>query len=205
MGGRRTVEVLFAACAWIVLPFPWMRNPLFSVSAALFSAAWFLMGNTVEEILFRGYSFERLITGIGHWRAQLVTALVFAAFHVAQGWPWQTTLIGTTIGSLFFGLVFVRWQSLPAAVGVHAATNWTRDLLLLDPPTAKILFGPLSPRPWTSSEQWIAMAIFDGLILLACGALWWSIRRNPSRVLPALHESRLSPSEGSARETATSW
>lgn len=186
--GGAVLILLVTAGAWLALPFPWVRNPLFSISAAAFSAAWLLVGNAVEEILFRGYSFERLIAGIGHWRAQLVTALIFAAFHLAQGWAWQTALVGTTIGSLFFGLVFVRWGSLPAAVGVHAATNWARDLLFLDPPTAETLFGPLSPRPWTSSEQLIAMAIFDGLILLACAALWRSIRRNPSRVLPAMHE-----------------
>jgi membrane protease YdiL (CAAX protease family) len=181
--------IITAACIGIVLPFPWLRNPQFSVTAAVYSAIWLTMGNAVEELLFRGYSFERLIAGIGHWRAQLVTALLFAVFHVAQGWSWQVALTGTTIGSLLFGLVFVRWQSLPAAVGVHAATNWARDLLLSDPPTAKTLLAPLSPRPWTTNEQLIAALIFDALILLACVVLWRSILRNPLRVLPAMNES----------------
>jgi hypothetical protein len=60
----------------------------------------------VEELLFRGYGFERLIKGLGHWPAQRATALLFAAFHVANGWPWQVALMGTTVGSLLFGLVF---------------------------------------------------------------------------------------------------
>ncbi|MEO8620091.1 MAG: type II CAAX endopeptidase family protein [bacterium] len=180
--------VITAACIRVFLPFPWAYNPKFNATAAVYSAIWMTSGNAVEELIFRGYSFERLIAGIGHWRAQVVTALLFAVFHIAQGWSWQSALMGTTIGSLLFGLVFVRWQSLPAAVGVHAAGNWVRDLLLSDPPTTKTLFAPLSPRPWTSGEQWITALIFDGIMLLACCALWRSINRNPLRVLPAVTE-----------------
>ncbi|MFL5616825.1 MAG: hypothetical protein ACJ79A_00365 [Gemmatimonadaceae bacterium] len=55
-----------------------------------------------------------------------------------------------------------------------------RDLLLLDPPTPKTLFAPLSPRPWTSIEQLLAMLIFEGVVLFACVALWRSIRRRPA-------------------------
>jgi membrane protease YdiL (CAAX protease family) len=159
-----------------LLPFPWVRNPGFDPRLAAYSLLWLLCGNAVEELIFRGYGFERLITALGHWRAQLVTALLFAVFHIAQGWSWQVALTGTTIGSLLFGLVFVRWRSVPAAVGVHAAVNWTRDLLLMDPPIAKTLVAPLAPRPWTGQEQLLAGLAFSGVILLACWALWRSIR-----------------------------
>ena len=143
----------------------------------LFSLVRFLSGNAVEELVFRGYGFDRLIAGIGHWPAQIVTALPFAVYHVVQGWPWQTALLGTTVGSLLFGLVFVRWRSVPAATGVHAAANWVRDLLLVDPPTAKTLLAPLAPRHWTSTEQVVALAIMDGVFLLASLALAISITR----------------------------
>jgi hypothetical protein len=66
---------------------------------------------------------------------------------------------------------------VPAAAGVHAAVNWVRDLLLTDPPTAKTLLAPLSPRPWTSGEQAASIVIMDGIFLLACLALAISIRR----------------------------
>jgi membrane protease YdiL (CAAX protease family) len=52
-------------------------------------------------------------------------AVLSAMFHVFSGWSWEVALISTTAGSLLFGLVFVRWQSVPAAIGVHAA--WTSD------------------------------------------------------------------------------
>jgi membrane protease YdiL (CAAX protease family) len=165
----------------LMLPFPWVRNPRFDPTLAMFSFVSLLYGNSVEELIFRGYSFERLIAGIGHWKAQLVTAILFAVFHIANGWPWQVALVGTTIGSLLFGLVFVRWESVPAAAGVHVAANWMRDLTLQDPPGPATLFGPLASRPWTPGEQLATALVWNGVILLACVALWRSIHRRDAQ------------------------
>ena len=181
-GGAALVGVA-ALGAWAVLPFPWIANPRFAPAAAASSLLSLLCGNAVEELLFRGYGFERLVAGVGVWPSQLATALLFAAFHVARGWPWPVALLGTTAGSLLFGAVFLRWRSVPAAVGVHVAVNWVRDLVLLDPPAATTLFAPLAPRPWTPGEQMRAGAILTGMALLACAAVW---RSTPRRRQPAL-------------------
>jgi membrane protease YdiL (CAAX protease family) len=182
--GGAIVILAMALLVRALLPFPWVRNPAFDATAAGFSLLWLLGGNAVEELVFRGYAFERLLALIGHWPAQIVTALFFAVFHVVNGWPWSAALVGTTAGSVLFALVFIRWRSVPAAVGVHAAVNWVRDLLLLDPPTAKTLYAPLAPRPWSSAEQLAAMAIFEGVVVLACVLLWRSIRRRPPDAVP---------------------
>ena len=183
LGGAALLVTAIALVIALVLPFPWVRNPRFDPTLAMFSLASLLYGNSVEELIFRGYSFERLIAGIGHWKAQLVTAILFAVFHIANGWPWQVALVGTTTGSLLFGLVFVRWHSVPAAVGVHVAANWMRDLTLLDPPGSATLFGPVAPRPWTASERLATALVWNGLSLLACAVLWRSIHRR--RAQPA--------------------
>ena len=73
-----------------MLPFPWVRNPRFDPTLAMFSFVSLLYGNSVEELIFRGYSFERLIAGIGHWKAQLVTAILFAVFHIGCAWTRST-------------------------------------------------------------------------------------------------------------------
>lgn len=179
LAGGAALIALLAIGVRLALPFPWEWNRTFRADVAAWSLLWLLSGNAVEELVFRGYGFERLIAGIGHWRAQIVIALLFAVFHIVNGWPWQVALTGTTMGSLLYGLVFVRWRSVPAATGLHAATNWVRDLLLTDPPTAKTLLAPLAPRPWTSSDRIVAAAIMDLVFLLACVALARSIRRRP--------------------------
>lgn len=177
-GGGAVLILAMAVGARLVLPFEWVINPHFNVAAALFSLLYLFISNSGEELAFRGYGFDRLIAAIGHWRAQLVTALMFALFHVLNGWPWYVALIGTTAGSLLFGLTFVRWRSIPAAAGVHVAVNWVRDLLLLDPPTVKTLYAPLAPRPWTVQEQWLTNLLCIGLFLVACIGLMISIIDN---------------------------
>lgn len=181
LGGGALLVVAVALCARLVLPFPWVRNPAFEPAALVSAFLYFFFSNSAEELVFRGYGFERLIAGIGHWPAQFVTALLFAFGHILNGWPWQTALIGTTSGSLLFGLVFVRWRSIPAAAGVHIAGNWMRGLLLDDPPAAKTFFAPLAPRPWTSSEQMLATFIHLGITLIVCAALARSIQNHQGK------------------------
>jgi membrane protease YdiL (CAAX protease family) len=183
LGGGALLVAVIALVIALMLPFSWARNPRFDPTLAMFSFVSLLYGNSVEELIFRGYSFERLIAGIGHWKAQLVTAILFAVFHIANGWSWQAALVGTTIGSLLFGLVFVRWESVPAAAGVHVAANWLRDLTLHDPPGPATLFGPSASRPWTSGEQLATAVIWNGVILLACVALWRSIHRHNAQTV----------------------
>jgi len=167
VGGALLVGVI-AVVMYFALPYPWQRNPDFHPELAALSALYLLAANGFEELVFRGYSFERMIAAIGHWPAQIVTALIFAAYHVLHGWTWSTALVGTTLGSILFGLVFVRWRSVPAAVGVHAAGNWTRDLLLADPATARTFIAPFSFTRWTALEVFTARVAWNAVVFLAC-------------------------------------
>jgi len=49
--------------------------------------------------------------------------------------------------------------------------------------TQTTLFAPLSPRPWTSGEQVIALLLVDAVILLVCVALWRSSRISGESVI----------------------
>jgi uncharacterized protein len=170
----------------IVLPFPWHRNPGFRIGLAAWSVLYLLLANGIEDLVFRGYGFERLIAAIGHWPAQIVTALLFALYHVQHGWTWNTALVGTTLGSILFGLVFVRWKSVPAALGVHAAGNWTRDLLLADPATARTFFSPFSLSRWAPEVIFTARVAWNGVVFLACVAMAIVVYRHRVREARAL-------------------
>ena len=179
LGGAALVGVI-AVVMFLVLPFPWERNAGFRPDQAAWSLLFLLMANGVEELVFRGYSFERMISAIGLWPAQIVTALIFAVYHVLHGWSWNNALVGTTLGSVLFGLVFVRWRSVPAALGVHAAGNWMRELLLADPATARTFISPVSVRRWQPLEEFQARVVWNGFVFLACVALAvvvWRYRR----------------------------
>ena len=162
---------LVAAVMYFALPFPWQRNTAFEPRLAAWALLYYLVANGVEELAFRGYAFDRMIAAIGHWPAQIVIALVFAFYPVQHGWTWGNALVGTTIGSILFGLVFVRWRSVPAALGVHAGANWARDLLLADPATAKTFVSPFSLARWAPEDVFTARVTWNGVMFLACVAM----------------------------------
>ena len=171
--------LLFAAAALlmrIVLPFEWELNPTILPHAITGALLFHLVTNACEELAWRGYAFDGLLRTLGHWPAQLIVALVAAYFHVLSGWSWQVALISTTAGSLLFALVFVRWNSVPAAIGVHAAWNWTRDLILT-PAAPTAVWMPKGMEHWTLAQWNVAQAILVGVTLLACSVLLWSLRR----------------------------
>jgi membrane protease YdiL (CAAX protease family) len=71
-----------------------------------------------EEALFRGLALPSLATRLGGRAAIVVTALLFAAFHLSLYRFVPTALLGILLGAL-------RWRSgsLWPAVAFHAANN----------------------------------------------------------------------------------
>ncbi|MFM6926703.1 MAG: type II CAAX prenyl endopeptidase Rce1 family protein, partial [Ferruginibacter sp.] len=58
----------------------------------------------MEEVAFRSYSFLKLNTAFGLRVTQLIIAIVFALYHIVQGWNWQIAFLGPGIWALVFGL-----------------------------------------------------------------------------------------------------
>ena len=171
--------LLFATAALlmrILLPFEWDLNPRILPHVIVGALIFHLATNACEELAWRGYAFNGLLRALGHWPAQVIIALVAAYFHVLSGWSWQVALISTTAGSLLFALVFLRWSSIPAAIGVHAAWNWTRDIILT-PADLTAIWIPQGTEHWTTSQWNVAQAILVGVTLLACAVLLWSLQR----------------------------
>ena len=173
---------MIAALLYVMLPFEWARNAAFLPRAAATSLGVLLIGAAVEELLFRGYAFERLIVSIGLWPAQAIVLLLFVLRHMANGGAWQSVFTGPVLGALLFGLVFVRTRSVLVSTGFHTATNWVRDLSLRDPPTTATWFSPVAGRGWTRMEGQSTLIIFNAVALVACAVLYWSIRRRDRKL-----------------------
>lgn len=182
MLGGVLFTAIVAALLYAMLPFTWSRNPGFLPKVAATSLGVLLLSNAVEELLFRGYGFKRLIDAIGLWPAQLLVAALYGVYYVVHGWTWQTAFVSPVIGSLLFGLVFVRTRSVVASTGFHAATNWARGLVLRDPPTTTSWLSPVAGRRWTPMESQTTLIILNVVALVGCVLLYWSIRRRDRRL-----------------------
>lgn len=104
-------------------------------SAALTTLfALFVAVAITEELMFRGFVFQRLIDGLGVWPAQLIGGAFFLLTHSdalrEAGALGLLGAINIFIASLMFGFAFVRTRSLAMPIGIHLAANFTQGALL---------------------------------------------------------------------------
>jgi membrane protease YdiL (CAAX protease family) len=109
-------------------------NPARS-GGALAAGAWtFVWVALLEELLFRGFVFQRLVDGTGRRLALVLMAVMFAVAH--WGNPgmegptqfWAT--LDTALGALLLGFAYLRTGSLALPIGLHFGWNWAQGALL---------------------------------------------------------------------------
>jgi membrane protease YdiL (CAAX protease family) len=117
--------LIIAGLLYAFIPYHFVHGSM-DTSQAVQAGLSYLVGNTLEELMFRGFLFILLSQLIGWQKSALITGLLFGLFHL-QG-------IGFTMGglkmvattacfSLVFSFSFVLFRSLWIAIIVHAVSN----------------------------------------------------------------------------------
>jgi membrane protease YdiL (CAAX protease family) len=151
---------------------PWQWNPvaLPSLSSSLLLFAGVA---AAEELLFRGFVFQRLISGLGQWPAQLITAAFFLLTHLSNPGMTGTVKIMASINiflaSILFGLAFIRTRSLAMPFGLHWMANWVQGSILGFGVSGTEQSGVLNPvlgnaPAWLTGGQFGLEARLPGLI-----------------------------------------
>jgi uncharacterized protein len=93
-------------------------------------AAGLLVGAVVEELIFRGYAFQRLVEITGALTATVLVSALFAVAHLQN--PSITPLAAANVflASVFFSLAYFATGSLWLPMAAHAAWNMTLALVL---------------------------------------------------------------------------
>jgi membrane protease YdiL (CAAX protease family) len=86
-----------------------------SINSILISC---ILGPVMEEIIFRGYFFNKLLTFTSATRALLVSSLVFGLVHLKLD-----SIIHATITGCLYGWVFYRSGSLVLSILLHSINN----------------------------------------------------------------------------------
>jgi membrane protease YdiL (CAAX protease family) len=144
--------------------------------AVLLAVATFLMLSVMEELGFRGYTLQTLVSAAGVWTAQVVVAVAFALSHILFGWSWQTIALGVLPSAFLFGAAAVAFGDIAAPIGLHAALN-----------IARWSTGEQNtPGIWTMSVddhargRWAVLAPVIAIAVTAATTLllWWWGRRH---------------------------
>lgn len=98
--------------------FPWRELAIVFIPAVLH-----------EELLFRGYVYQKLRRGTG-WFAVVFMALAFAALHAGNAGVTRLALANIFVAGILIALVYDRYQRLWAPIGLHLAWNLISGPLL---------------------------------------------------------------------------
>ena len=155
--------------------------PEAQVGLLLRSALVMLGVGLVEETMFHGYAFQRLIRGIGPLWAQLVIALLFTLGHPVGDLPGASmtlAMVNVLLAGVLFGLCVIRTGSLALPVGLHMGWNWSMGALGIPVSgvEAKGWWAPVqhAGREWLTGGTYglEASPVDLALLIAALGALW---------------------------------
>jgi uncharacterized protein len=122
-----------ALIMWIFGWVDWQWNPT-GTSTLPSVVLLFAEVAIAEELLFRGFIFQRLIAGLGEWPAQLILAGYFLLTHLNKpGMTGSIKIIASVnifLASILFGLAFIRTRNLAMPLGLHFMANMMQGSVL---------------------------------------------------------------------------
>jgi CAAX protease family protein len=114
----------------------------------------FALSATVEELLFRGYAFQRLIEGTNDYAAVALASIVFGGLHWRNPHSTKLALANTVLAGVLLSFAYLKTRALWLPIGFHFSWNWTLSLAGL--PVSGM---NLNRMPWTAvpvpSHTWL--------------------------------------------------
>ena len=98
----------------------------------VFSGAFYLLFSVLnEELIFRGYVFQKTFEAIGIVKANILFAFLFIVYHwiALNAWgnyPLMLGLITTGFGHFFFATALMKSKTLYFPIGLHLGNNWAQ-------------------------------------------------------------------------------
>jgi membrane protease YdiL (CAAX protease family) len=161
-------------------------------SALLPSLGLFAAVAITEELMFRGFLFQRLIAGLGPWFAQVLIGALFVLTHAdalrGAGAIGFAAMINIFVASVLFGAAFLRTRSLAMPIGLHLAADFVQGGVLgfgvsgNDDPG--LLQPALSGPEWLTGGAFGLEASLPGLVTVVLATallLFWRTEPRPAR------------------------
>ena len=127
-GGLIAGAVIMGLLATSVIYFTKMRfdvNPRSNVLQFLLFTTPLLPLAFMEELGFRAYPLEILKDKIGIRLSIFITSVLFAVYHIANGWTIASSFYGPAVWGLIFGLAAIYSRGISMPTGIHYAANLT--------------------------------------------------------------------------------
>ena len=148
-------------------------------SSGLFSLFLFAIAAAKEEVIFRGYAFQRLAESITPAGAIAVSSAFFGLAHLANPHRTWISTFNTMLVAIPFCIAYLRTRSLWMPIGMHFIWNLLQGFFLGLPVSGMVLStSVLTPRVegaiWLTGGAYgpegslfATVAIFAGIIYLS--------------------------------------
>ncbi|MFQ5817851.1 MAG: lysostaphin resistance A-like protein [Terriglobia bacterium] len=99
------------------------------LGAAVWNFVMLLPAAAGEELLFRGYPFQRLVDAWGGWPATLAFAALFGALHLGNPSSTALSTLNTSLMGVLLALAYLKTRGLWLPIGLHFAWNYALGFL----------------------------------------------------------------------------
>ncbi len=172
-----------AAVGVVELSASWLSyqglNPDARVIGFVRVAVYLLLSAASEEILFRGYAFQRLVDGIGAAGAVVVSASFFLWAHHINPFISPLGMINTFLAGVLLCMAYLKTRALWLPLGIHWGWNFVLGPILSVSisgfrPAPMLFRATLSGPEWLTGGQYgfeasavLTVVCLAGIILLA--------------------------------------
>jgi len=134
----------------------------------------------MEELGFRAYPLEILKNKLGIRVSIVVTSILFALYHIANGWTVASSFMGPAIWGLVFGLAAIYSKGIAMPTGIHYAANLTTGSIGAANNTFSIWTIEISDKSATKYQgvDWISILPALALLVFAILCIELYVRRN---------------------------
>lgn len=155
-----------------------VANPSISATHFLITTAALLPLAWMEEFAFRTWCIATLRK---HWNPRmivLITALLFGLYHLANGWSFQTAMLGAGVWGIVFGSIAYLTDGIAASIGMHYAVNLTTSAFASEPASNLWIIANEDGSPAASHINSAAEIWIPQLIMLAVAIIFlaWAQR-----------------------------
>jgi hypothetical protein len=129
-------------------------NPKTDVWHFFFATAPLIPLAFMEELGFRAYPIQILKDKTGIRLSIVITSILFALYHIVNGWTIVSSFMGPAIWGLIFGLAAIYSRGIAMPTGIHYAANLTTSAFGAKGNTTSI---------WTVKTPDNVVATFNGI------------------------------------------
>ncbi|MBI5281508.1 MAG: CPBP family intramembrane metalloprotease [Candidatus Solibacter usitatus] len=153
----------------------------FGPGKLLFVIVLLAFGAVGEELLFRGYGFQTLITALGPWWMVPLSAVLFSLLHASNPNASPLGLVNTGLWGVVLGYAYWRAGDLWLPIGLHLGWNWVlplfgANLSGLTMGLSGYVMKARGMEIWSGGEYGPEGSVLTSLATVALTAGLWKVR-----------------------------